>query len=145
MAVNSAYRDLARRNSNLWQVALEDEEGVQTRLNERPTRSLVLCNAMAETRIDFIDGTSCVLGEEGFSLKTAQGIHRNLVKIPEYCFLGQSETPLSISRYLRGPQAIACVNENGRIAVKGLKDEIVLRWDMNLGVVVERTSDQEDE
>ena len=144
-ATDSGKKMLAARNSNLWQIALEDEEGVQTRLNEVPTRSLVLCRSMSESRIDFIDGTSCALGGEKFNLMTAQGIHRNLVKIPDYCFAQRTETLPSISRYLRGPQAIGYVKDDDRIAMKGLKDGIVLRWDINMGVIMERTSEQEDE
>ena len=36
-ATDSAKKMIASRNCNLWQVALEDEEGVQTRINDVPT------------------------------------------------------------------------------------------------------------
>jgi CRISPR-associated endonuclease/helicase Cas3 len=142
-ATNAGKNLLARRNCNLWQVALEDDEGIQTRLNERPTRSLILCRSWSEREIEFVDGTRAILGEKEFNLQTAQGIHRNLVKIPEYCFGGSTETSACIRMYLHGPHAIGCVKGNGQIVVRGLKDGIILYWDNSKGVIIEGTNGQE--
>ncbi|MEW6587220.1 MAG: CRISPR-associated helicase Cas3', partial [Nitrospirota bacterium] len=59
-ATDSGRKFLADRNSNLWQVVLEDEEGRQTRLNDVTTISLVLCRYLSKKKAEFIDGTSGV-------------------------------------------------------------------------------------
>jgi CRISPR-associated endonuclease/helicase Cas3 len=143
-ATDSGKKFLAARNSNLWQVALEDEEGVETRLNELPHLSLVLCGSITEKGVRFVDETSCSLGGEEFQLATAQGIHRNLVKIPDYHFERTDANPL-IARYLRGRQCVGLVQSNGTITVRGLKNGVVLRWDIQLGVVIEKTEGKEDQ
>jgi len=132
-----ALKQKALMSSNIWQVALNDEEGVQTRINEYPTLSLVLCRSMSETLVEFIDGSSCSLEGDEFHLPAAQAIHRNLVRIPDYHFEMTDAHPF-ITRYLRGKYAIARVTSNGTVSAKGLKDGVTLRWDINLGLVIEK-------
>jgi len=139
-----ALKGKALMSSNLWQVALEDEEGVQTRINELPHLSLVLCRSLSETKVKFIDETSCTLGGEEFQLATAQGIHRNLVKIPDYHFERTDANP-SIARYLRGRQCVGLVESDGTVSVRGLKNGVVLRWDNQMGLVIEKTAEKEDQ
>jgi CRISPR-associated endonuclease/helicase Cas3 len=132
-----AYRQKALMSTNVWQVQLNDEDGVQTRINELPTLSIVLCCSMSEALIEFIDGSSCSFDGEEFHLPTAQAIHRNLLRIPDYHF-GITETHPVITRYLRGKYAIGRVASNGTVSAKGLKDGITLHWDINLGLVIEK-------
>jgi CRISPR-associated endonuclease/helicase Cas3 len=129
---------LAVRNSNYWQPELWDEEGVQTRITDLPSLSLVLCRSMSETSAEFIDGTSCTLGTEEFQLSSAQAIHRNLVRIPAYHF-EKPETYPQLARYLRSKYAIAIVASDGIVSVKGLKSETTLRWHFDYGLIIERT------
>ena len=142
-ATDSGRKFLADRNSNLWQLALEDEEGRQTRLNELSTLSLVLCRSFSKKKAEFIDGTSCVLESEEFLLKTAQRIHRNLVKIPENHFV-QIEANPALGRYLRGKHSGGLVGDDGTISVNGLKDGVLLRWNNDLGLVVEKIVEEAD-
>ncbi len=95
---------MASRNLNLWQVALEDEEGVQTRLNEMPTFALVLCRKLTDREAVFIDQSRGLLGNDQYRLATAQAIHKNLVKVPEYCFDLIEPCP-AFADYLHGKQA----------------------------------------
>lgn len=143
-ATDSGRKFLAVRNSNLWQVALEDEEGVQTRLNEMPMLSLVLCRSFSETKVEFIDGTSVILGGKEFLLATAQGIHRNLVKVPERHFSKIVVEP-AISRYLRGAHCVGLVGDNGSVSVKGLKEGALFRWGNETGLVIEIEERKEDQ
>jgi CRISPR-associated endonuclease/helicase Cas3 len=136
-ATDSARKFQAQRATNLWQVPLEDEEGVQTRINELPTLSLVLCRSTSGTSIELIDGSRCSLDGEEFNLPAAQAIHRNLVRIPEYHFEA-TETHPSIAQYLRGRYAIVTVRDDGTVSVRGLKDGTALRWDSDFGLVIER-------
>jgi CRISPR-associated endonuclease/helicase Cas3 len=143
-AADSCKKFLAVRNSNLWQVALEDEEGVQTRLNEMPTLSLVLCRKLSNKNAEFIDGSCAVLGGEEFRLATAQAINRNLVKIPDFLFLQTKEHP-GIARYLRGKQSVGLVDDDGRISAEGMKSGVRLCWSNDLGIIINKTSDKEEQ
>lgn len=137
-ATDSGRKFLADRNSNLWQVVLEDEEGRQTRLNEVTSLSLVLCRTFSKKKAEFIDGTSCVLGGDEFLLATAQRIHRNLVKLPDYHFTHIEAQPV-IARYLRGGQCVGLVGDDRIVSVKGLKVGVQLIWDNDMGLIIEKT------
>jgi CRISPR-associated endonuclease/helicase Cas3 len=139
---DSAKEMMASRNSNLWQVALEDEEGVQTRINEMPTVSVVLCRSISKQEAVFLDGATEKLGGDTALFPTAQAIHRNLVKIPEYCFDHIEPCP-SFADYLHGMQCLGIVRENGAVEVKGLKTETRLFYSIELGVSIEKTSEKE--
>lgn len=138
-----AYRQKAMMSSNIWQVALNDEEGVQTRLNEMPTVVLVLCWSLSVTETVFVDGTSGRIGGDDYLLSVAQGIHRNLVRVPRHLF-DRVETCPAFSTYLYGEQCAGIVAENEIVEVKGLKDGIRLRYCDDLGLAIEKTSGQEE-
>ncbi|NLX96740.1 MAG: CRISPR-associated helicase Cas3' [Rhodopirellula sp.] len=140
-ATDSCKKMLAARNSNLWTVALEDDEGVQTRLNEVPTLSLVLCSRLWKTDAQFIDGSRAVLGGNEFRLATAQAIHRNLVKVPTCHFAPTKEHP-GIARYLRGPQSVGVVDDDGTVKVDGLQSGVRLCWSNDLGIISETASNK---
>jgi CRISPR-associated endonuclease/helicase Cas3 len=127
---------VASRNSNLWQLALEDREGVQTRINEMPTVSMVLCRSLKKLEATFIDGSSGKLGGDTFQFATAQAIHKNLVKVPEYCF-DRVDSDSAFADYLYGKQSIGIVAENGTVEVKGLKNSTILFYSDKLGLVIE--------
>lgn len=136
---DSAKKMMAHRNSNLWQVELEDEEGVQTRLNELPTISLVLCRSVTGHEAVFADQDRARLGNEEYRLTTAQAIQKNLVKVPEYCF--ERIHPFSgFTDYLYGNQSAGILGENGVIEVKGLKRGIRLFYSDEMGLVIERAT-----
>jgi CRISPR-associated endonuclease/helicase Cas3 len=139
-----AQKQKSLQSSNIWTVALEDDEGVQTRLNEMPTLSLVLCRKLSKTNAEFIDGSRALFGGEEFRLPTAQAIHRNLVKIPDYLFSQTKEHP-GIARYLRGKQSVGLVDDDGRISAEGMKSGVRLCWSNDLGIIINKTSDKEEQ
>ncbi len=134
-----SYRQKALMSSNIWQIALNDEEGVQTRLNEMPTIALVLCRSFMNDVAVFLDQSSCHIASDQYRLATAQAIHKNLVKVPRYC-LEKIEPCLAFAEYLRGEQSIGIVSENGMIDLKGLKSEFQLFYSDEMGLVIEKTS-----
>jgi len=140
---DSAKKMLASRNTNLWQVALEDEEGLQTRLNEIPTVALVLCRSLTRKEAVFIDHSTGLLGSDQYLLATAQAIHKNLVKVPDYRFDLVGLSP-AFSDYLKGRQSVGIVAENGMVEVKGLKNGIRFFYSDELGLVIERSSNEEE-
>jgi CRISPR-associated endonuclease/helicase Cas3 len=138
-ARNSNERFKAAMSSNYWQPQLPDAEGVQTRLNEMPTVAVVLCRSIDRHEAVFIDATSGKLGGDAFRLSTAQAIHRNLVKVPEYCFEGIEPYP-DFTDYIYGKQCLGIVMESGAITLKGLKKGTSLFYSEELGLVIEKSS-----
>jgi len=136
---NSNERFKATMTGNYWQPQLPDEEGVQTRLNEIPTVSLVLCRSINKQRAVFVDDTTVKLGGDEFRLTTAQAIHKNLVKVPEYCFDHIDLNP-AFKEYLFGNQCVGIVTESGAVEVKGSKSGIRFFYSDELGLVIEKSS-----
>ncbi|MEW6440775.1 MAG: CRISPR-associated helicase Cas3' [bacterium] len=133
---DSAKRMLALRNSNLWQVALDDREGVQTRVNEMPTLALVLCRSLGRNEAEFLDHSQGRIGENSYHFATAQAIHRNLVRIPRYCFDQLAGCPM-FAEYLQGDQCAGIVAENGTVDAEGLRKDVRLEYAHALGLVIE--------
>jgi CRISPR-associated endonuclease/helicase Cas3 len=121
---------------------LDDHEGVQTRLNEVPMQSFLLCRSVTKTGAEFLDGSRGNFRGDDFRLATAQAIHRNLVRIPSRLFL-DNEPHAGVAQYLRGPQAIGVVDSAGMISAKGLDDSVRLRWCNDLGLIIENISGKE--
>jgi len=136
---NSNERFKAAMNSNYWQPQLPDEEGVQTRLNEMPTVSVVLCRSINKQEAVFIDDTSGRLGGDKFRLSIAQAIHKNIVKVPEYCFDNIKSCP-AFADYLYGNQSVGIVEKSGAVEVHGLKSGTRLYYSDELGLVIEKPS-----
>ncbi|MHB0977703.1 MAG: CRISPR-associated helicase Cas3' [Candidatus Aquicultorales bacterium] len=134
---DSARQMLAFRNSNLWQLAFDDIEGVQTRLNEVPTISLVLCKEIGNDMAVFLDESRDVLGGDQYRLGTAQAIHKNLVKAPKYCFDFVQPCP-AFTDYLYEGQSVGIVTESGLVEVRGLKTGTRLFYSDELGLVIEK-------
>jgi CRISPR-associated endonuclease/helicase Cas3 len=139
----TAYRQKALQSSNIWTVALDDDEGVQTRLNEVPTLSLVLCRCVSKASAEFLDGTRGEFRSAEFQLPTAQAIHRNLVRVPSRSFSANSKEHAGIARYLRGSQRVGLVKPDGTIDAEGLERGARLQWSPHLGIVTENVSAQE--
>lgn len=137
---DSNERFKAAMNSNYWQPHLPDEEGVQTRLNDMPTLPLVLCREINNQGAEFIDGSTGQLGKDVFHFKTAQAVHRNLVKVPEYCFdlpIPQSST---FAAYIFGKQGVGYIGDDGVVSVDVLKSEYLLTYSDELGLMIEKRS-----
>lgn len=132
-----AHRQKALMSSNIWTVALEDEEGVQTRLNELETVSVVLCRSISKKIAVFVDNSSAELSTDKFLLPTAQAIHKNLVKVPEYCFEKNGVVACkAFTDYLYGKQTAGIVRDNGAVKVEGLKEGIKLFYSNDMGLVI---------
>lgn len=137
-----AYRQRALMSSNIWQAALDDREGVQTRLNEMETVSLVLCHSIDRDRVEFIDGTKAELVSEAYQFGTAKAIHRNLVKVPRHHFQ-QIEPCKAFEEYLFESHCAGVVNDDGSVSVNGLRDGVRLNYTVEMGLLVEKKSGEE--
>ena len=138
-----AYRQKALSISNIWQTALDDKEGVQTRLNEMQTVSLVLCRNISKIAAQFIDGSTAKCGGDTFCYATARAIHKNLVKVPLHNF--ESFEPCTIfDEYIYENQCVGILGEDGAVTAKGLKEGVRLFYSDELGLVIEKTSAKEE-
>jgi CRISPR-associated endonuclease/helicase Cas3 len=138
-ANSMAYRQKAQMSSNIWQAALDDREGVQTRLNEMPTVAMILCRSMTDRESQFMDGTTAAFSGDDFVFGTAKAIHRNLVKVPEYCFF-RVVPNAALEKYLFGSQCVGIVDAQGKVTVDGLKDKYRLHYSDELGLLIEKLS-----
>jgi len=142
-AESLAYRQKANMSSNIWQAALDDREGVQTRLNEMPTVSVILCHSLTRQEAGFVDGTTAKVSGNGYVFATAKAVHRNLVKVPEYCFT-HVEPCSAFEEYLHESQCVGLVDNQGIVKVKGLNDKYRLHYSDELGLFIERLSGKEE-
>lgn len=140
---DSARTMQADMSANLWNVALHDEEGVQTRLNDMPTVSLVLCAEERRTGFLFIDGSDTHIEKDRYSLAAARAIHRNVVRVPKYCFSMESAPRDLLSGYLYGEGAVGVVSPDGSVAVDGFKSRYSLRYTNELGLVIAKSTSKE--
>lgn len=138
-----AYKMKALQSSNIWTVALEDEEGVQTRLNEMPTVQVVLCRTVAGRQYEFLDGTSQVVEKDVFQLAFAQGLHKNMVKVPRHLFDAVTASS-ELEPYLHGEFTVGLVGVR-EIELSGLRKGARLRWSLEEGVVIEKDSTRSQE
>ncbi len=134
---DSAKRMKALMSLNIWQPALEDQEGVQTRINELETVSMVLCRSFTTQEALFIDGTRAELGGDTFRYATARAIHRNLVKIPLHHFVRVEPCP-EFDEYIYERQCVGIVGGDGTVAAKGLKEGVMLSYSDEMGLFVEK-------
>ena len=100
-------------SANRWGAqALPDDEGVQTRLNDLPTVTLVLLRSLhaqgGEVHITPLDGEAAVATAREWSRAAAVALHRNHVKIPAWWLQGRAlDHPDALRRYFFGNWAWA--------------------------------------
>lgn len=133
---DSAKEMLACRNSSLWQLALEDREGIQTRINEMPTVSVVLCRSIRKSEATFVDDSQGKFDGDTFHFPTAQAIHKNIVKAPEYC-IDRVDSKSIFADYIHEKHSAGIVKENGLVEIEGLKSSIKLFYSNRVGLVME--------
>lgn len=139
---DSAKKMKAQMSSNYWQPPLDDQEGVQTRLNELQTVTMVLCRAITKQSVTFFDATTVELGGDLFRFATAKAIHKNLVKVPLHHFVRVESCP-EFEEYIYETQCAGIVNADGSVSVRGLKEGVRLFYSDELGLLVEKTSGKE--
>ncbi|HNV36371.1 MAG TPA: CRISPR-associated helicase Cas3' [Rectinema sp.] len=141
---DSAKKMLAMMNANLWQIPLSDEEGVQTRVNEQPTIDVVLCAHTQPSRYMLIDGTEVALDNSEYSLSVARNLHKNIVKVPQYCFYEAYRPPPIFSKYLHGWAAVGIVSDDTTVQIDGLKEMYQLCYSNELGLKVNNNKKEEN-
>lgn len=135
-------RMAALANSNPRQVALNDDEGVQTRWNSCPTVAVLLVREVRtwDTRtganLKLLNGDECELRSHKFLFPTARAIHRNLVNVPCWSVANHlGSTPDWLRQYVAGG-TLPCKLCEGRLLVLPSGDDSGLTYRDDLGVVI---------
>lgn len=133
-----AQKMSAEFETNVWNVLLSDEEGLaKTRINNYSTIQMILVKQKQGVKLTLLNGEIAELGNDALSLNSARAIHRNIVKVPEYCFLARAENK-NISALVRGNWQLGFVEENGNIANQKLKSGYTLKYAREEGIEVIR-------
>ena len=84
----NTHRGRAHTAANrLKNPALDDDEGIQTRLNEQPTINVVLALDAADPKaVSLLNGDLADLTVRDFQIATARSLQKNLVRVPLYFF-----------------------------------------------------------
>jgi CRISPR-associated endonuclease/helicase Cas3 len=139
-----ARRMKAEMAANIFNLALPDEEGVQTRINEMQMVSLILARHFDGRIIKLLNGNGCHLKGGEFCLDDAKALHRNLVRVPKRIFALFQKTEAT-AQYVKGDQAVAIVENDGSIKINGLKQSVRITWDKDYGVEIFRDKEDIDE
>lgn len=132
-----ALESTALMAANIWSVALEDQEGVQTRVSTVESVQLILATERKNKQLALLNGGQANLSDDTFRLDAARALHRNLVKIPKSEFAA-FRTEEVTSRYVKGEQAVALVQPDGSVDIAGLKDGRTLNWHIDRGLEIRR-------
>lgn len=139
-----AERMQAEMNTLMFNPALPDDEGVQTRKNDFLKVSLILACEWNRKKAGLLNDTKCVLAGDDFLFATAKALHMNIVRVPKWVFKDFKSTEIT-KRYVRGEQAIVKVEDNGNINVPGLKENVTLQCDKVYGVKILRNGEVKNE
>jgi CRISPR-associated endonuclease/helicase Cas3 len=130
----------------LRQPALADEEGVQTRWNDRPTAQLLLTTATPAAlpghiiQLQLADGAEALIPDFRFDVKAARALHRNLVRIPLWVTKNLPSTaPEWLSRLVSQKATVGIVRRTDGAILFG-ELESGMTWHPDEGVTLPRRS-----
>lgn len=138
-----ALRFFALNESNVWQLLADDEEGkAKTRINNFETIQLILASGKEEKKRELLNGESIHINSEGeFLLSVAKSLHKNIVRVPSYCFSGSPDSSVNktISTHIRGAWQIGYINKGNTIECRYLKKNYKLMYTPEKGVEIMKT------
>lgn len=117
---------------------LEDHEGVQTRVNERPTIQLILVTSVDRKNLTLLNGEHANVANDLFRMQAARALHKNLVKVPKSIFAVAKVVNSKTNRYVKGEQTIAEVQLDGIIKIADLKADYTIYWHNDRGLEIRR-------
>ena len=129
---DSAQKMFSRMQTNPWGLNLQDEEGAQTRLKERPTVLISLAAGLEGGRRIMLNGEKTEPDNGKYHLPMARALHRNAVRLPGHLFISL-EPSERLKKY--GVLAVGLVRGGGIEFSKGrLREGYALFWDELTGV-----------
>lgn len=136
---------LALSATTVWNIpALEDEEGMQTRLITYPTAQLLLAKEITlldshSARLCLLDGPPVTAHDRNWSFDAAKAIYRNLVRVPRWAiaaWLGQP--PGWLAHHVAQPTAVGVVQPDGGIRWPGDERQTGLSFHPDQGIIIDR-------
>jgi len=131
--------------TTVWSIpALEDEEGVQTRLSTYPTAQLLLATEIApidshSVRLCLLDGTVVTAHDYDRSLGAAKAIYRNLARVPRWAVVaGLAKSPAWLANHVAQATAVGVVQQDGCICWLGDERRTGLSYQPDQGIIIER-------
>lgn len=128
----------------LRQPALADDEGVQTRWNDRPTVQLLLATQPPVNlpghliRLTLADGTVSDFPDFRFEMAAARAVHRNLVRIPAWAVKNLAiNTPSWLAQLAQWNTVLGVVRETDGAIVIG-EAQTGMTWHPDEGVTLPR-------
>jgi CRISPR-associated endonuclease/helicase Cas3 len=143
--VGFALRNAAEFETNVWNLALDDEEGkAKTRTNGLETIQLILSEKQENNKLYLLNGSIIDLKGDVFILQEARSLAMNIVKVPKYCF-DEDSKPLNkkLSTIVRGIWKVGFV-EAGNVHSTYLKNSYIMRYTPEKGVEIMK-NDQRNE
>lgn len=140
-----ALRQAAEFESNVWNLALDDEEGkAKTRVNGLETTQLILATQKDSNTLDLLNGECIELKGDIFALAEARSVAKNIVKVPTYCFKkGPKPISKKMNTLVRGDWQVGFV-EKEIVRCTYLKEAYSMRYKPEKGVEIMKT-DQRNE
>jgi CRISPR-associated endonuclease/helicase Cas3 len=130
-----AEKKLAEGNTRLFsRMALDDEEGKQTRLIEIETIPLVIATSITSEQITLLNGSSISLPVKEFNIQDARAIHENIVRVHAWPF-EQVKKESGLSFYLKGKHCLALLADDNQLIIESLKPNMSLSWCATKGVI----------
>jgi CRISPR-associated endonuclease/helicase Cas3 len=131
--------------SNVWQMALDDEEiTAKTRINNVETIQLILATQKDSNTLHLLNGECIKLKGDTFILSEARSAAKNIVKVPAYCFKKESRpTSKKLDSLVRGNWQVGFV-EKGIVHCTYLKEAYTMQYTPEEGVEIMKT-DQRNE
>ena len=130
-----AEKKLAESNTRLFsKMALEDEEGKQTRLIEIETIPLLIATEIRPDKLTLLNGASILLPIEEFNIKDARVIHENIVRVHAWPY-EKVKQESELSFYLKGEQCLALLGEDRQLVIKNLKTNMTILWSETMGII----------
>lgn len=129
-----AEKRLADMGTDIWQLALDDNVALKTRLSADDAL-LVLARGRDSGCITLLDGDELIFPEDGrVSLAAAKKLHRNTVRIPCSCLSDKPRDEQLAPYRIDGCLLVG----DGAVTASYLKPGRSLSWDDALGVVIRR-------
>ncbi|MBL1275625.1 MAG: CRISPR-associated helicase Cas3' [Ectothiorhodospiraceae bacterium] len=129
-----AERRMAEENTRLFsRLALDDQEGKQTRLIEIETMPLLIAKEIKPDKIVLLNNSIISLPIEKFDIHDARAIHENIVRVHAWPYeFVEKESALSF--YMKGSHCLALLGEDNQLIIQGLKENMTIRWDETMGI-----------
>ncbi len=145
MGTEYAEKHLAESNMRLFsKMALDDEEGKQTRLIEIETIPLLIAKKIRSDKLTLLNGASVLLPIEEFNIQEARAVHENIVRVHAWPY-EQVKKESVLSFYLKGEHCLALLGEDNQLIIDGLKNNMTIHWSETLGVIQTYEKGERDE